>query len=440
MRPNPEPRVPPTRTLATAALVCATLTVFGAACGASPAVSDSVNRTGPTVRNDCRGNHWVGVWAASPSDATTTGAGPIGGRTVRTVISPLGAGSILRVHLSNRLGSEPFIVRTASVAKQSRNAGIRAGTLRVLRFDGKRGVTIDAHGTAVSDPVRLGFRALDHLSVSLYMDASSTGIPTKHFDGRQTSYLTAPGAGDQTTDQAGAFGDSTTVRYLVSGVDSWALPTVGAVVAFGDSITDGYQSQRIRLYGIDRDVRYPDFLARRLARAKLRQLTVLNAGIGGNRILQGPLLPAFGPKGLSRLNPDAIRQAGVRTVIVLEGINDIDQTNARGPTVIRGLTAIINRLERADLRVLVGTLLPNGGFALSRVKQHSRTVVNRWIRRQHRSDGMIDFDRALRDPERPARLLERYDSGDHLHPSSRGYAAMAAAVPLGQLRAPCTRR
>lgn len=391
----------------------------------------------------CGGNHWVGAWAASPTDADPGFSRSLAGSTVRTMITPLGGGERLRVRLSNLFGTEPLTVDAGAVARQMDGASVRPRSIRRLKFDGNGAVTIPAGGGAVSDPVALEFKAMRPLAVSTYVNPDSGGSATQHYIGRQTSYIATPTAGNRALDPAGsAFTETTTARFLVTGVDVRAPRRVGAVATFGDSITDGYQgngsSFTENLAGIDEDVRYPDFLARRLLRRPGPQrLTVLNTGITGNRILEDRWLPTFGPSGLTRLNRDVVSLPGVRAVIVLEGINDIGQTPAAASEVIGGLEQEVKLLEQARLRVLIGTLTPAGGTVLTNYGSASanaiRNQVNEWIRSQSLAAGVVDFDRALRDPSDPSRLLPRFDSSDHLHPSTAGYEAMANAVPLAQL-------
>jgi lysophospholipase L1-like esterase len=170
-----------------------------------------------------------------------------------------------------------------------------------------------------------------------------------------------------------------------------------------------------------------------------RPLSVLNAGIGGNRVLADGLQPSFGPSGLSRLSVDAIHQAGVRAVIILEGINDIGQAFSGTLTakqLITGYKRMIKRLHRAHLRVLLGTITPAGGYPLptyGETADRIRVPVNEWIRSQKRSDGVIDFAKAVRDPSDPSRIRPKYDGSDHLHFSPAGYRALAGAVQLPQL-------
>ena len=395
----------------------------------------------------CSGSHWVGAWSASPTDAAPGFSQSLAARTVRTIISPLGGGNTIRIHLSNQFGAEPLKIDAASIAKQSVGASVRAKTIRALKFHGKRSVTIPPRSQVVSEPVKLRFGTLQHLAVSTYVDPGSTQLATEHHWGRQTSYLSSPGAGNHSLDPSGsAFAATTTARFLLTGLDVRATRRVGAVATFGDSITDGFEGTSTPLVenpeGIDRDGRYPDFLARRLLeRRGPRRLTVLNAGITGNRILEGGLLPVFGPSGLSRLRRDVIHLPGVETVIILEGINDIGLTPATAPEVIGGLKQEVGALKQAGLRVLLGTLTPAGGPGNPSYggagANAVRVAVNGWIRGQHLAAGVVDFDRAVRDPSDPSRLDPAYDSSDHLHPSMAGYRAMAGAVPLGKLASRC---
>jgi len=405
-------------------------------------ITGTVSRPAAAARTPGRSkrSHWVGVWSASP----TAGSGQsLASQTVRTIISPLGSGKKLRIHVSNQFGDQPLKIDAASIAKQRAGAAVRAKTIRRVKFDGRRSVTIPAGKRVLSDPVKLHFKALQQLAVSTDVDAASTGLVTEHAVGRQTSYLSSPGSGSHALDQSGsAFGATTTVRYLLTGVDTRAKRSVGAVATFGDSISDGFEGSNSPLVenpeGIDLDGRYPDFLARRLLQRRgPQQLTVLNTGISGNRILEDGLVPPFGPSGLSRLERDVVRLSGVETVIVLEGINDIGQTPASASEVIGGLKREVKALKESGMRVLLGTLTPAGGTILPSYggaeANAVRVAVNDWIRGQHLAAGVVDFDRALRDPSDPGRLAPAFDSSDHLHPSMAGYKAMAGAVRLRKL-------
>jgi lysophospholipase L1-like esterase len=299
-------------------------------------------------------------------------------------------------------------------------------------------VTLPAGGEAVSDPVSLDFKSFEKLDVSLYT-SDTTGPSTEHLDGQQTSYATPPNTGDHTADESGAaFTKSTTERYYLDGIDVQALGSVGAVVAVGDSITDGEGGPP------DRDDRYPDALARRLLAAPgSPHLTVLDAGISGNEILTDAEASGAGQSALNRLDTDVINEPGASDVIVLEGINDIGAAKATADDVIGGLKEIVTRVHAAGMQVILGTLTPDGGIRTrgyaTGAAEATRLAVNRFIRGANGADGYVDFDRAVRDPTDPSRLNPAFDSGDHIHPNTAGRQAMADAVDLASLRAPrCT--
>jgi lysophospholipase L1-like esterase len=227
---------------------------------------------------------------------------------------------------------------------------------------------------------------------------------------------------------------------FLAGVDVVDLGLRKAIVAFGDSITDGDQSTQ------DANRRWPDMLAARLQAPERKDpIAVLNAGIGGNRILHdgaGPSGPKFGISALARFDRDVLAQPGVKYVIVLEGINDIGQPDVAAPAservtadeIIFGLGQLIRRAHKKDLRIFGGTLTPFEGAAFpgyyTPEREVMRQIVNRWIRATAPFDAVIDFDAAVRDPNHPTRLLPRYDSGDHIHPNDAGYRAMGEAVDL----------
>ncbi len=263
--------------------------------------------------------------------------------------------------------------------------------------------------------------------------------------------MSPAGSGDHSADRtAAAFTQTTdgtfsTGWYFLDAIDVQAPATTGAVVALGDSITDGYRGNRLpgieSSAGIGQNFRYPDYLARRIIDVGGR-MSVINAGIGGNQILRGG--GTGGPSAIGRLRRDVIDQAGVTDVVVLEGINDLGLAGASVTQVNAGLKRIVMTLHQAGLRVQLGTITPaerttsKSGRYGSVATNTIRTKINTWIRRQHYSDGVIDFDKAVRDPAHPGRLKPSYDGSDHLHLSAAGYRAMAAAIPLSLLgvRAP----
>lgn len=347
--------------------------------------------------------------------------------TIRDVVHLSAGGASVRVRLSNAFGTGPLVVGHTTVARPAvpGGAGVAPGTLRQVTFHGSPTVAVPAGAEAVSDPIRLAVPAGGDLLVTTYTPGDATPM-TYHLIALQRAYLVR-GADAADAVEAGAFSGVSTVRHLVSGVDVAGGP--GAVVALGDSITDGYHSTP----GANR--RWPDVLAERLRNGPpSRRFGVLNAGIGGNRVLHDR--GVHGPSALRRLDRDVFSRAGVRTVIALEGINDIQQRpHELDPgRITAGLAAIAARARARGLRVVGGTLTPFGGCpCYSPREEKTRVAVNGWIRTSGTFDAVADFDAVLRDPDHPNRMRPEYDSGDHLHPGDRGYAAMGNAVDLSAL-------
>jgi lysophospholipase L1-like esterase len=380
----------------------------------------------------CTAEHWVGTWVADPSDALDGG---LVDQTVRLVLTPHLGGRELRIHLSNRFSAKPVTIAAAAIGFAGTGAAVVSGSNHAITFGGQGSLTMAAGAEAVSDPIELTFHSFERLAVSLYTP-QRTGPSTEHLDGQQTSYASPPGSGDHVSEESGAaFTKTTTERFYLDGVDVQALGSVGAVIAVGDSITDGEGGPP------DRDDRYPDVLARRLlAQPGADRLTVLDAGISGNRILTDAQQYGAGQSALTRLQSDVIGEPGASDAIVLEGINDIGAASATAAQIIGGLNQLITRLHAAGMQVLLGTLTPIGGIKTAgystSAADATRVAVNGFIRGPNAADGYVDFDRAVRDPTDPSRLNPAFDSGDHIHPNTAGRQAMADAVDLASLRAP----
>lgn len=387
----------------------------------------------------CRGSHWVGAWAASPSWAAPR---TLRDQSLRLIVNPTLGGRRVRVRLSNRFGAGPVRFGAASIALHTTGPGVVGATARALRFRGDRAVTVPPGEEVASDALTFPFKAFQELAVTLHV-RGLTGPVSEHYFGQQISYLSEPDSGDRTADDTGSsFTREIETRPYLSDLEVSAPRSVGAVVTLGDSITDGVLSTH------DANARYPDRLARRLAVAGggRPRLAVQNAGIGSNRVLSPSGTPFGGPPALERIDEDVLDQAGVSDVIVMEGTNDLGHSFdpselARAEAVIFGLQALIGRLHARGLNVVLGTHTPAKG--LSPVGLHGspqaiaeRNRVNDWIRTSATADEVVDFHAALRDPADPDRLLPAYDSGDVLHPSDAGYRAMGDAIPLAALRGP----
>ena len=378
---------------------------------------------------------WVNGWQGSPTaggtfDPTSCPADTgLQNQTVRNIVPVSTSGSMVRVRVSNAFGAAPLRVGAVSVAVAGQGAAVAPGTLRPVLFSGKPTVLVAQGGEALSDPVRLDVKALQRLSVSVFLP-EATGPATQHNNSRETNYL---GGSDRTGDAgAQAFDRPISCWLFASGVDVRPdRQVVGTLVALGDSITDGDQST------IDADQRYPDWLARRFAALPGSRLAVSNAGIGGNEVLFNRVPELFGVSAPARFPRDVLTQAGVRAILLTEGINDIGAENARAADVIEVYQQLIAQAHAAGLPIYGGTLVPFGGSNAvygggygTPAADAQRRAVNDWIRGSGAFDGVVDFDAALRDPRDASRLLPVYDSGDHLHPSDAGYRKMAETVDL----------
>jgi len=389
--------------------------------------------------------HWIGTWATAPAGVAGTPR-QFDNQTLRLIVRTSAAGERVRVRISNTFGTEPLVIGAAHIARRAADATIRPETDRTLMFGGKPSFAVPVGALVLSDPVSLAVPAGSDLAVSIYLPGRTVEMTT-HFSAFQTSYVSA--AGDVTAAATLEAPTTITTWPFLTGVDVAAATQAAAIVALGDSITDGASSTR------DANRRWPDLLAARLRqRPALGHFGVLNQGIIGNRILhptETEFGNLFGPAGLARFDRDVLAQPGVQYVIVLLGINDIGHPGANAPAsdevsadeMIAGYRQFIERAHERGIAVYGATLLPFEDTTIARFynaeKEVKRQAVNRWIRTGGAFDAVIDFDRAVRDPTRPTRILPTYDSGDHLHPSDAGMAAMANAIPLDLFK-PDTRR
>lgn len=402
--------------------------------------------------------HWVTSWRTAPTDALITH--PISGLSVRQSLAPHRSGQQLRLRLSNRYSNLPVTLDQVHIAKEAQRGGAAMvpGSECLLLFAGQTRVTIPAGATVVSDAIHYPLKAFERVGISFFAPTLTPQF-TRHLNAAEFLYMSLPG--DHAADPSGAVyiqvPDSYASNFvLIEALEVLAPQNVRTIVAVGDSITDGSASTTVLLDGgvnpmTGTDQRYPNHLQRRIDAAGL-PLTVANAGIGGNELLSDAWLPQFGRSLLDRLDYDVLGVTGASHVLAMIGTNDFGNPKAGGmpsaEDLIAGLQELIRRTQDAGLKIVLGTIPPAegtvieglpliGGLPLGVGVLHgtaqaraSRDAVNAWIREQDLSDGIVDFDTCLEDPQRPGYLAPEYNSGDNLHPSPAGYAAMADCVDL----------
>ena len=391
----------------------------------------------PAVAQHWDNARWQGAWGTAPAgpppDASLQ---TFTNQTVRLIVRPSMGGNRVRIRLSNEMGAAPLTVGAAAIGLRAAGSDLAPGTTRALTFGGRAGVTLAPGTPALSDPVDLNLAPLADVAVSLYLPGLMPAT-TLHGTALQTGYVST--AGDYSNATAFQVERTITQWPFLTALDVDAGGA--AIVALGDSITDGTRST------VDASNRWTDVLARRLQTTRDARAaspprpSVINRGISGNRLLgtnSANLLA--GRSALERFDRDVLATSGARHLVVLIGINDIGNSSARNPVtaedLIAGYRQLIARARAARIAIIGATLLPFEGAAYYSVEKEAlRQAVNAWIRSGDEFDAVIDFDRATRDPARPSRLLPAYDSGDHLHPGDLGYQAMGNAVPLELFRA-----
>ncbi|HVU45131.1 MAG TPA: SGNH/GDSL hydrolase family protein [Terracidiphilus sp.] len=388
---------------------------------------------------------WVATWGASMM-STGEGAPDVSGQTLRLIIHTTLGGPKVRIWLSNQFGAVPLRIDAAHIAvcaytdplAATDGSAVRSETDRALKFNVRESVTIPPGATIVSDPVALDVPPLSDLAISLYFP-EHTRLSTVHSVTQQLSFAALGNATGASTLSGSSWSERT--WYVLSGVDVYA-PGNSAVVALGDSITDGNHSTP------NANRRWPDVLAARLqADPKARQagvLAVVDSGISGNRVL----LDGTGPNALSRFERDVLSRSGVRYLILFEGINDIEAVTRQhqpytdlNAQLEWALSQMVHLAHERGIRVYGATQMPDcrNPHCASAEGEATRNTLNEWIRASRLFDGVIDFDRITRDPDHPSQLLPRYDSGDSVHPNDEGYAAMANGIDLGLFTTPHSR-
>ena len=397
-----------------------------------------------SMSRDWRGERWVGTWAAA-MHAPSAGFGEefpsqffeFDNQTVRQIVRTSIGGGRVRIRLANTFGDIPLVIGAARLALRDSGERIDPASDQVLTFSGRHSITIPPGALVVSDPVALTVPALSELAVSIYFPEPTTST-TVHAFAFQTNYFSPEG--DFTAETAMPVETTVQSWVFLSGIDVTVSEPTGVVVTLGDSITDGALSTP------DTNQRWPDLLAERLvADTDQPALAVLNAGIGANRVLNDPPegFEFAGPNALARFDRDVLGQPGVTHLIVFEGINDIGLPALSGEPeefvsadeLITGLRQLAERAHEHDIVAFGATITPfEGSMVFSEAGEAIRQAVNDWIRTGGAFDAVFDFDKVVRDPGQPTRLLPAFDAGDLLHPNDAGFRAMAESIDLALLR------
>ncbi len=345
--------------------------------------------------------------------------------TVRMIVRASIGGDALRLTLSNALGMDAVRIGAVHVALRERDSAIVAGTDRAVTFGGKTSFTMEPGALVVSDPVALAVPPLAELAVSLYLPSDTRSVTTHEF-ALNTTYVAA----GNTAGAAALPSAATNLTYFwLTGAEVLAPAQAGAILALGDSIPDGVSTTP------DAHRAWPALLAAKLQSSRdTSHWGVINAGISGNRVRRD----VIGRSVLGRFDRDVLARAGVKWLVLFEGINDVtfsalpdapDRERATADALIEALEQIVDRAHAHGIKVIGGTLMPMGGLWLHNAETETmRQAVNAWVRSSGKLDAVADFDAAARDPQQPTRLRPEYDSGDHIHPNDAGNAAMANAI------------
>jgi lysophospholipase L1-like esterase len=395
--------------------------------------------------------NWVATWATAQDMAPTVRERPVippgtkmpdfrsmrgprqsqtvpaiaGNQTIRMIVHTSIGGNRIRVELTNAFGKSPVSIGNAHVAIRSTASSILSNSDRQLKFGGSAGVDLLPGMIIVSDPVELQIAPMTDLAVSIFV-AKADGVPTNHTIGLHTSYIAD---GNLTVAESLDNASTTTTYEYLRSVDVAAQASDFAIVCLGDSITDGYGTS------LDANKAWPALLAERLNKEKRGvKFAVLNEGISGNQVLRD----GAGVSALARFDRDVLAEPGVRWVVLLEGINDINlhgQSTDPGSLVaddlIRGYKELIARAHLHRIRMMGATLTPDEGVFLSGpIGEATRQKLNEWIRTSGEFDAVVDFDAVLQEKGHPARLREDFNPGDKIHPNDAGNAAMANAFDL----------
>lgn len=369
---------------------------------------------------------WVGTWGTSPQLVEPNNMPPAPGlndNTLRQIVRVSIGGDTIRIRFSNEFSKSPVTLKAVQIAVSKGGSVIDPATARELKFGKKSEVTMAPGGIATSDPLLFHLEPRMDVAITINFGQTSPDV-TGHPGSRTTSYLLA-GNAIASVDFAGAV--LTDHWYVINTIDVKSAKSA-AVVTLGNSITDGRGS------GTNKQNRWPDILSECLLKnPQTRNVGVLNKGIGGNCVLK----PCLGPAAVDRFDRDVLQQSGVRWLIILEAINDIGNSRDSiaamqvASDLIAAYEQMISKAHAHGIKVYGATILPFAkSFYDKSYRQIARTIVNEWIRTSGKFDGVVDFDKVMRNPEDPTTLLPSLHTGDFLHPNEEGYKIMGQAIDL----------
>jgi lysophospholipase L1-like esterase len=370
------------------------------------------------------GDRWTRAWTASMWEVPAGQARTLANVTIRSAVRVGAGGAQLRLRLANDYG--PALRIGAATVRLAGGAAVR------VTFGGEGAVQLPEGAPLVSDPVALPVKPFDVVEVSLFFPEAAP-LNTVHDVGGQQTLISPPG--DHSAEDF-APAEKWRLRPLLAGVDVLTAKPRPVIVAYGDSITDNV--------GCANDAmprcRWGDVLGRRLAAAGMPHVVVTQA-ISGNRILAS----GTGPSALSRFDRDVLAVPGVSHIVLLEGINDIGNSErevngVKRPAItadalIAGYRQLALRAHERGIKVIAMTILPyEGAMYANATGEAMRVRVNEWIRRSGTFDAVIDMEKVVADPANPKRLAANVQGGDNLHPNGAGETRMAEAIDLKLFR------
>lgn len=373
--------------------------------------------------------NWVAAWGTSQQGLSDQKISNASLRLIARVTIP---GDAVRIRLDNTFGKTPVTFAHATIGPRVRGPALAMGLIKPVTFGGKGSVTIPAGGTVESDAVAMRVDAQQDLGVSLFVTGADVQ-PSQHNNAQVTSYLTDANGGDQTDSADGkAFTGKTTSMYWLKSIDVRPAGQASAIVAFGDSITDGTCTT------LDAHDRWEDLVSQRLALQNPVRLAVVNEGIAGNTVMNltgyNPVINS--PIGIDRLDRDVLSHPGVSHVVFFEGTNDL-RRGATAEQLIDGMKNVIGRVKAKGIKIIGATIIPRhaqvpgvADTGWSEEKNKIRLRVNEWIKKEAGFDAVLDFDAVVRDKEKPELIAQAYNCGDGVHPAPIGYFQMGKSVDL----------